>query len=95
MREGSAIRIHKELLLDDAVVPHVITCQGSDQIVNVRSGCRNLVHVFGLRLDTLKRDYLLVLTPSPHRTSKFYTRLHSPESPHGYVEDDSYLLPGQ
>ena len=48
---------------------------------------------FGLRLDTLKRDYLLVL--SPHRTRKFYTMLHSPESPHGYVENDSFSLPGQ
>ena len=36
---------HKGLLPDDAVVTHVIICQGRDHIVNVRSGCRNLVVV--------------------------------------------------
>ena len=36
---GSAICIHKDLLPDDAVVTHVVTCQGRDHIVNVRSGC--------------------------------------------------------
>ena len=43
--EGSAICIHEVLLPDDVVVTHVITCQGRDHIVNVRSGCRNLVVV--------------------------------------------------
>ena len=42
---GSAICMHKDLLSDDAVVTHVITCQGRDHILNVRSGCRNRVVV--------------------------------------------------
>ena len=42
---GSAICIHKDLLSDDAIVTHVITCQGRDHVVNVRSGRRNLVVV--------------------------------------------------
>ena len=42
---GSALCIHKDLLLDDAVVTHVVTCQGRDQIVNARSGCQILVVV--------------------------------------------------
>ena len=29
---GSAICIHKDLLLDDAVVTHVVSCQGRDHI---------------------------------------------------------------
>ena len=32
-------------LPDDAAVTHVITCQGRDHIVNVRSGCQSLVIV--------------------------------------------------
>ena len=39
---GSAICIHKDLLPEDAIVTHVITCQARDHVVNVRSGCRNL-----------------------------------------------------
>ena len=39
---GSAIRIHKDLLPDGAMVTHVVTCQGRDHIV---SGDRNLVVV--------------------------------------------------
>ena len=42
---GSAICIQKDLLLDDAVVTHVVTCQGRYHIVNVRSGRRSLVIV--------------------------------------------------
>ena len=42
---GSAICIQKDLLLDDAMVTHVVTCQGRDHTVNMRSGCRNLVVV--------------------------------------------------
>ena len=42
---GSAICSHKNLLPDDAVVIHVVTCQGCDHIVNVRSGCQSLIVV--------------------------------------------------
>ena len=42
---GSAICIHKDILPEDAVVTHVITCQGRDHVVNVQSGRRNLVVV--------------------------------------------------
>ena len=42
---GSAICIHKDLLPEDAIVTHVITCQGRDHVVNVQSGRRNLVVV--------------------------------------------------
>ena len=41
----SAICIQKDLLPDDAVVTHVVTCQGRYHIVNVRSGRRSLVIV--------------------------------------------------
>ena len=34
---GSAVCIHKYLLPDDAVVTHVVTFQGRDHIMNVRS----------------------------------------------------------
>ena len=36
---------HKDLLLDDAIVTHVVTRQGRDHIVSVLTGCRNLVIV--------------------------------------------------
>ena len=39
---GSAICIHIDLLPDDAVVTHVVTGQGRDHIVNIRSGVRSL-----------------------------------------------------
>ena len=42
---GSAIYIHKDLLPEDAIVTHVITCQSRDHIVNVQSGRKNLVIV--------------------------------------------------
>ena len=42
---GSAICIHKDLLPDDDVVTHVVTCQGRDHIVNIQSGCRSIVVV--------------------------------------------------
>ena len=42
---GSAIRIHKELLPEDTIVTHMITCQDRDHIVNIRSGQKNLVIV--------------------------------------------------
>ena len=42
---GSAKCIHKDLLPDDALVTHVVTCQGRDHVVSIRSGCRSLVIV--------------------------------------------------
>ena len=42
---GSAICIHRDLLLEDAVVTHVVTCQGRDHLVNSQSGRHNLVIV--------------------------------------------------
>ena len=64
---GSAICIHKDILPDDAVVTHKITCQSRDHIVNVRSGCRNLV-VVNVRFEpelTLRnlRERLCFITP--------------------------------
>ena len=43
---GSAICIHKDCLPEDAIVTHMITCQGRDHIVNVQSGRKNIVIVF-------------------------------------------------
>ena len=40
---GSAIRIHKSLLPDGAIVTHVITCKGRDHIVTIHSVDRVLV----------------------------------------------------
>ena len=37
---GSAKCFHKDLMPGDAVVAHVVTCQGRDHIVNIRSGCQ-------------------------------------------------------
>ena len=42
---GSAICIHKDILPGDAVVTHVVACQGRNHIVNIRSGCRSVVVV--------------------------------------------------
>ena len=36
---------HEDLLPDEAMVTHVVTCQGRDHIVNIRSECRSLVIV--------------------------------------------------
>ena len=65
---GSAMCIHKDLLPDGAVLTHVITCQGGDHIVNVRSGRRNLVVVNvhfepKLTLRNFARDYVPI---TPH-----------------------------
>ena len=68
---GSAICIREDLLPDDAVVTHVITCQGRDHIVNVRSGYRSIVVVNvhsepELTLRSL-RERLRLITPHwPH-----------------------------
>ena len=42
---GSAICIHRDLLLEDALVTHVVTCHGRDHLVNSQSGRHNLVIV--------------------------------------------------
>ena len=42
---GSAICIHRDLLPEDAIVTHVVTCQGRDHLVNIRSGRHSLVIV--------------------------------------------------
>ena len=42
---GSAFCIRKELLPEDAIVTHVITCQGRDHIVSVQSGRQSPVIV--------------------------------------------------
>ena len=42
---GSAICIHRGLLPEEAIVTHLITCQGRDHLVNIQSGRHNLVNV--------------------------------------------------
>ena len=42
---GSAICIHRDLLHEDSIVTHVVTCQGRDHLVNIRSGRHSLVFV--------------------------------------------------
>ena len=42
---GSAICIHRDLLPEEAIVTHLITCQGRDHFVNIQSGRHNLVVV--------------------------------------------------
>ena len=64
---GSAICIHKDLLPGDAVVTHMITCQGRDHIVSFQSGRQSLVIVnvhFELEL-TLRqlRERLTLIAP--------------------------------
>ena len=64
---GSAICIHKDLFLDDAMVTHVVTCQGRDHIVSIRSGCRSpvIVNVHFEPQLTLRsqRERLRLITP--------------------------------
>ena len=42
---GSAICIHRDLVPEEAIVTHLITCQGRDHLVNIQSGRHNLVVV--------------------------------------------------
>ena len=42
---GSAICIHKDLLPENAIVTHTVTCQGRDHIVSIQSGRQSLVIV--------------------------------------------------
>ena len=43
---GGYICIHKDLLPEDAIVTHMIACQGRDHIVNIQCGQKNPVIVF-------------------------------------------------
>ena len=42
---GSSICIHRDLLPEEAIVTHLITCQGRDHTVNIQSGRQSLVIV--------------------------------------------------
>ena len=42
---GSAICIHRDLVPEEAIVTHLITCQGRDHLVNIQSGRHNFVFV--------------------------------------------------
>ena len=42
---GSAICVDRDLLPEEAIATHVVTCQGRDHLVNIRSGRHNLVIV--------------------------------------------------
>ena len=42
---GSAICIHRDLLLDEAIVTHLITCHGRDHLVSVRTQRHKLIVV--------------------------------------------------
>ena len=42
---GTAVCIHRDLLPEVAVVTHLITCHGSDHIVNIQSGRQSPVIV--------------------------------------------------
>ena len=42
---GSAICIHRDPLPEEALVTHLITCQGRDHLVNIQSGRHNFVIV--------------------------------------------------
>ena len=42
---GSAICIHRDLLPEEAIVTHLITCHGRDHLVNIRSERHSLVIV--------------------------------------------------
>ena len=42
---GSALCIDKDILPEDAIVTHMVTCQGCDHIMNVQSGRQSLVIV--------------------------------------------------
>ena len=42
---GSAICIHRDILFDEAIVTHLVTCHGRDHLVNIESGRHNLIIV--------------------------------------------------
>ena len=64
---GSAMCIHTDILPEDVIVTHLVTCQGRDNIVNTQSGRHSLVIVsvhFELEL-TLRRlrERFRLITP--------------------------------
>ena len=62
---GSAICIHRDLLPEEAIVSHVITCQGRDHLVKIQSG-HNLIIVnvhFEPELTLRQRDRLRLIHP--------------------------------
>ena len=42
---GSAICIHRDLLPEEAIVTHLVTCHGRDHLVNIQFGRHKLVIV--------------------------------------------------
>ena len=64
---GSAVCIHTDLLPEDAIVTHMITCQGRDHIVNVQYGRQSpvIVNVHFEPELTLRRlrERLRLITP--------------------------------
>ena len=42
---GSAVCIHRDILSEEAIVTHLVTCHGRDHLVNIQSGRHNLVIV--------------------------------------------------
>ena len=48
---GSAICIHRDLLLEEAIVTHLVTCHGRDHLVNIKSGRHNFV-IVNVHLET-------------------------------------------
>ena len=67
MQKDQLFCIHKDLLLEGAIVSHVITCQGRDHVVNILSVCKYLVIVivhFELELTRRRsRERLCLFTP--------------------------------
>ena len=53
---GSAISIHRDLLLEEAIVTHLVTCHGRDHLVNIQSGRHNLVFVINFEPELTLRQ---------------------------------------
>ena len=58
-RGGSTICIHRDILLEEAIVTHLVTGHGRDHLVNIQSGRHKLV-VVNVQLRT--RTYLEAIT---------------------------------
>ena len=56
---GSTISIRRDILLEEAIVTHLVTGHGRDHLVNIQSGRHNLV-VVNVQLRT--RTYLEAIT---------------------------------
>ena len=65
---GSAICIHRDLLPEEAIVTHLITCQGREHIVNIQSGRQSLliVNVHFERELTLRQSRERLRLINPH-----------------------------